>query len=214
MGTKVALCLPSREYQNRGPDVQYFLKRVQEFYIEACTQIKRRFPIGDPIIRMLQVLNSDVKHSEFPSLVPLAKRFSNFLPDSKIQLLDDEWCRLAIVTLPFEHEDMEPEEFWESLSKIRDGTEKPPFGVLCKFMETLLCLPHANVDVERIFSEVNNIKTKKRNRLKLKTLHAILQVKQGVRESGGCTKFGPPQGARQLMASHTLYNDSSEPDSD
>ena len=80
-------------------------------------------------------------------------------------------------------------------------------------MKTLLCLPHANVDVERIFSEVNNIKTRKRNRLKLKTLQAILQVKQGVRESGGCTKFSPPQGARQLMAAHTLY-DFSESDSD
>ena len=123
---------------------------------------------------------------------PLAKRFPNFLPHSKIQLLDDEWRKLAIVSLPFEDEDMEPEEFWERLSKLTDGTENPPFSVVCQFMKTLLCLPHANVDVERIFSEVNNIKTRKRNRLKLKTLQAILQVEQGVRESGGCTKFSPP----------------------
>ena len=125
-------------------------------------------------------------------------------------MLDDEWHRLAIVSLPFEHEDME---FWERLSKLTDGTENPPFGVVCQFMKTLLCLLHSNVDVERIFSEVNNIKTKKRNRLKLKTLQAILQVKQGVRESGRCTKFSPSQDARQLMAAHTLY-DCSESDSD
>ena len=81
-------------------------------------------------------------------------------------------------------------------------------------MKTLLCLPHANVDVERIFSDVSNVKTKKRNRLTLKTLRAVLQVKQGVRKSGGCIKFSPPEGARQLMSSHTLYNDLSESDSD
>ena len=31
MGTKIALCLPTSEYQKRMLDVQYFLKRVQEF---------------------------------------------------------------------------------------------------------------------------------------------------------------------------------------
>ena len=53
--------------------------------------------------------------------MPLAKRFPNFLPDSKMQLLDDEWRRLSIVSLPFEHEDMETEVFWERLSWISDG---------------------------------------------------------------------------------------------
>ena len=86
-------------------------------------------------------------HSEFPSLVPLATRFSNFLPPLKLQCLDDEWRRLGIGPLPFEHEDMDPEEFWHRLSLISDGTDTPPFRVLCQFMQTLLCLPHANVDV-------------------------------------------------------------------
>lgn len=40
---------------------------------------------------------------------------------------------------------MEPEEFWERLGKLSDGTENAPFGVLCQFMQNLLALPHANV---------------------------------------------------------------------
>ena len=132
-----------------------------------------------------------------------------------MQQLDNEWRKLSIVTLPFDYVDMDPELFWERLSKITDGTENPPFGVLCEFMQTLLCLPHSNVDVERTFSDVSSIKTKKRNRLQVKTLRAILQVKQGIREAGGCTKFSPPLGAKKLMSSHTLYNDlPSESDSD
>jgi len=43
MGTKIALCLPTSEYQKRMLDVQYFLKRVQEFYIKAASQIKNLF---------------------------------------------------------------------------------------------------------------------------------------------------------------------------
>ena len=79
MGTKIiALCLPTSEYQKRMPDVQYFLKHVQEFYIKAATQIKKRFPIGIPGIEMLQVLDPNTKHSEYPSLVPLVQRFPTF----------------------------------------------------------------------------------------------------------------------------------------
>lgn len=77
------LSLPSHEHQSQAPGVQYFLKCVQEFYIEAATQIKKCFSIGDPIIKMLQVLDPNVKHSRFTSLVPLAKRFPKFLPGSK-----------------------------------------------------------------------------------------------------------------------------------
>ena len=81
-------------------------------------------------------------------------------------------------------------------SNLSDGMGNAPFGILCQFMKTLLCLPHANVDVERTFSEVSSIKTKKRNHLKVKTLWAILQTKQVIRQSGGCTKFKPPLGAK------------------
>jgi len=82
-------------------------------------------------------------------------------------------------------------------------------------MQTLLCLPHANVDVEHTFSDVTAVKTekKKRNRLKVSTVCALLQVKNAVREPGGCTKFSPPTDARRLMSSHTLYDVSSS-DSD
>ena len=79
MGEKVALCLPTQEYRQRAPDVQHFLKCVQEFYIEAASQIQKRFPIGDPIIEMLQVLDPAVSDSKFPSLVPLAAKFPNIL---------------------------------------------------------------------------------------------------------------------------------------
>ena len=117
---------------------------------------------------------------------------------------------MDILPLPFDSEDMDPEVLFSSLS---DGTGNPPFGVLCGFMQTLLCLPDSNVDVERLFSDVSAIKSKKRNHLQLNTLCAILKVKQAVRESGGCTKFSPPSGARKLMLSRTLYK-LSESDTD
>ena len=157
------------------------MKHVQEFYIEAASQIKKCLPIGDPIIEMLQILDPAVSQLKFPSLVPLAAKFPNIIPESRLQLLDNEWRKLFLVSLPFDSEDMEPEEFWGRLNKIIDGTGAPQFDVLCAFMQTLLCLSHANVDVERVFSSVSSIKTKARNRLHTKTVHALLKVKLGVK---------------------------------
>ena len=84
---------------------------------------------------------------------------------------------------------MDPEMFWGRLSKISDGTGTLQFGVLCTFMQSLLYLPHANVDVERVFSAVNLIKTKGRNRLHTRTVSALLKVKQGVAAAGGVLIF-------------------------
>ena len=199
MGTKIAICLTTQEYRQRAPDVQYFLKRVQEFYIEAACQIRKRFPIEDPVIKMLQVLNPTVCQSKFPSLVPLATKFPNIVQESELQQLDNEWRKLCLGSsgpLPFDSEEMGPEEFWARLGMITDGTGAHQFNNLCEFMHALLCLLHANVDVERIFSSVTAIKTKKRNKLHTRTVRALLKVKESMR-SGSCVNFQPPPGVKE-----------------
>ena len=96
----------------RPVDVQYFLKKVQEFYVEGASQIKKRFPIGNPKIEMLEVLDPNASHSKFPSLVPLAVLFPNIIPESEShsQQLDNKWRKLA----------MEPEEFLGKLLEVKD----------------------------------------------------------------------------------------------
>ena len=108
MGAQVTLCLSAPVYRQRGPDVQHFLRRAQDFFIEAALEIRKRFRIGDPVIGMLQVLDPDMSHSKFPSLVPLASRFLNLIPTSKLQQLDNEWRKLTFTTLPFDSEGMGP----------------------------------------------------------------------------------------------------------
>ena len=55
-------------------DVHHFLSRVQKFYIESAL---RRFPLGDPILKMLQVLDPNTPLSSIPSLAPLVSRFDS-----------------------------------------------------------------------------------------------------------------------------------------
>lgn len=53
-----------------------------EFYIEVALKLQEHFPIGDPVIKMLQVLGPDTTRVRSPSLVPLAMRFQKLIPIS------------------------------------------------------------------------------------------------------------------------------------
>ena len=92
MGAHVSLCLAENVYKERARlgEVYHFLKCIQDFYIEAAVQIRKRFPLRDPVMKMLQVIDPKTSMSFLPSL-PLASRFSNILLESKIQQLDSEW---------------------------------------------------------------------------------------------------------------------------
>ena len=52
------------------------------------------------------------------------------------------------------------------------------FSNLSHLVSGLLCRPHSSATAERIFSAVNNLKTKQQNRLSTKTLVGFLHSKQ------------------------------------
>ena len=59
-------------------------------------------------------------------------------------------------------------------------------------MVILTCSLHSSACVERIFSQVNNIKKKKTNSLKAKTTADRILAKQSVRKyNSDCTKWEP-----------------------
>lgn len=65
------------------------------------------------------------------------------------------------------------DEFWVYLyNRESDGEFK--FKNVAGFVLKILSLPHSSVDCERIFSKVNLIKTKVRNRLQVESLNGLL----------------------------------------
>lgn len=156
----------------------------------------------------------------FPSLVALAARFPNIVPEQHLEQLDSEWRRLSLASLPFDKSEMEPEEFWGAVDDIKDGLGTPLFSCLSSFMQALLALPSSNADVERIFSSLNSIKTKHRNKLHSSIESSLLKVKNGVKHDvGSCVSFKPCDDIRRRMDSSILYAYTSlshqdDPDSD
>lgn len=72
-----------------------------------------------------------------------------------------------------------------------------------------LSLPHSNAECERVFSNVNNIKTKLRNRFITSTTNGLLLAKQCIKKlknaSDNCVNFTPNSCMLNSMTSTVLY---------
>lgn len=68
-----------------------------------------------------------------------------------------------------------------------------------------MCLPHLHADCERISSEVNNMKTRLRNKLITSTINGTLLAKQAIRNQGNCTQFQVPNEMIHKMKDKKQY---------
>lgn len=190
--------------------VQHFLKKCLAFLVTGAKEIRKRFPINDPVIEGLQVLDPK-KIDQYSTLLPLASRFPNIIKAELLQTLDDEWRQLKFATVPLD-KDLPVDEYWGKLSLITDGSGRTAFPTVCDFMKSLLALPHSSADAERLFSAVNLIKTDHRNCLNTSTVSALLFTKEGVKQASkscDCTQFDPPSNMIELMTSGNLYSSNS-----
>lgn len=59
-------------------------------------------------------------------------------------------------------------------------------------MKAMLCLPVSNADCERVFSKLNLIKMKQRNRFSTEGVASLIFVKDGIKHmSRSCKNFEP-----------------------
>ena len=86
------------------------------------------------------------------------------------------------------------------------------FPKLSSFMLSLLCLPHSSATVERVFSTVNRMKTKLRNRLSTATLSGMLHAKR-LLVSNTCYDIPIPQQMLD-MVKDTMYKVSKPEEAD
>lgn len=89
------------------------------------------------------------------------------------------------------------------------------FSALAELMLNILALPNSNAECERKFSEINDIKTKKRNRLITKTIKGNILARQAIlRSSTNCVNFKPCSTMLKALNSDIYKNKDNPVDSD
>lgn len=196
-----------------GPKVELFILQNQDsldkseqhdfriyglsFYVELTSQIKKRFSFDDPVLRELKLLDPKEIFSDFRSVVPLVNRFPVLCDD--IDKLDSEW-RILIESEELQSKQNLPIiDFWNSVFYAKNDLNDFMFSHVKKFITGLMCLPHSSAAAERVFSQLNLIKTKIRNRLLTETCHALLHTRELLDDSF-CFNFKPKMSLLQNNA--------------
>lgn len=97
------------------------------------------------------------------------------------------------------------EDFWANVAQMKGGDGTPLFGSVATFVFHILSLPHSSANVERIFSAVNLIKTKNRNRLSTDALVGLLHAKRHIGDKN-CYDFNIPKAMFSKISSQGWYN--------
>jgi hypothetical protein len=178
---------------------QDFYERCRRFLITSCLEIKKRYNFKDPVLSKMHVLSKpNIKKTDtlfsLMTSVPLICDPKNV---QEFQKIDDQWRNLkSFENLP---ETDEIDEFYFALSKITGFAGEPLFPDLSKFAMNVLSLPHSSASCERVFSKVNLIKTKSRNKLLTSTLNGILLSSQRMNLENGCVNFKPTNKMVQVV---------------
>lgn len=159
------------------------------------SQIKKRFDFSDKLYSLIEVVNPVVAQKfEVKSLKPVLSQFpfiSNFVDD---QQLDNEWRQHALLDFnELQIQTDDAEKYWRSVFSLKNTAGRPIFENLQIIIRFFLILPFSNVSVERLFSDLNLIKTDHRNSLDTENIAAILYTKQGIlrNSSKGILQFEP-----------------------
>lgn len=172
--------------------VKKFYESISRFYVELVDQIKERFRFEDPIYNILKIVDpSVVQNYEIKSLEQVTTRFPA-LKDviTNVQTLDNEWKDLALVDFT-NINTTEADQFWKQIFNLKSAAGMERFPNVKQVISLLLVLPFSNASVERVFSDLFNIKTDKRNLLSTNTLRSILASKDGIQNKGGIVEFKP-----------------------
>ncbi|KAK3888573.1 hypothetical protein Pcinc_007425 [Petrolisthes cinctipes] len=154
------------------------------YMVELCMQIKRRFTFEeDSVLSLLQIIEPKAALSSercIKSIAKLAVHFPHVIKNEDLDELEEQWRDLLYAQTSLKNLSYRATTFWYELRSVKDGNGHSKFDLLSKFMCCLFALPHSSACVERVFSQVNLIKTKQTNRLQVATAANCLLAKQSI----------------------------------
>lgn len=185
-----------------------FRSRCRLFMQTACAQMQKRFNFDDKVWANISIFDpSELFKKEmkekYPSLQPISLLLPRCMQQLKMQDIDDEWRTLPFVCIPDEIlMEKEVDIFWGKMLQHKGDSGVCMFANLEKFVLNILSIAHSNASCERVFSKVNNIKTKYRNKITTATLTKLILAKESISEKGGCQSFEPTSNMRAKMNKH------------
>ncbi|XP_043283199.1 uncharacterized protein [Venturia canescens] len=163
--------------------------RCVSFLVNLKKELEKRLP---PDFEMLEKMNlfsvSECLKSDRMPITDVASYFEKNSAPSTLSRIESEWDKLRAINWK---ETTDTEKFWIEVVKYRDSSgEQQPFKLLSNLAFKILCLPHSNAHVERIFSQIDRIKSELPNETDLALFDSVLHVRFGLERIGAPNKHG------------------------
>lgn len=158
-------------------DKEVVRKRCIDFTVKLTKELQQRLPDNVKTLQNMSIMSVDhvLKPEKSLEIIKLAEHFG--LSGDTIEKVIFQWKNIHVNKWENTNDTVN---FWHEVSQVRDAANENPFKELCLLAFTILVLPHSNADVERLFSSMNVIKNKLRNRMNVNTLNAVLQIRFGL----------------------------------
>jgi len=182
-------------------ELHSFKVRALDFLVTLSQEIKKRFDFKNTTLKLIEMLDpKNALGGDYTSIVPLINEFPNCVPFCDLEAINLEWRLLPDYKEKLSQFE-EVEQFWVEVGSVKIGNEMV-FPKLFKFATEILSLPHSSAATERIFSSLNLIKTKIRNKLHIQTCDSLLQAKE-ILNNKECYKWEP---FKQLLKHFSTYS--------
>lgn len=189
-----------------------FKEKCLNFFVTASEEMVKRLPFNNPMYKEIKFIAPNIAldletRQQFKDLPALKLKFKKYIDTNKIT---EEWRQLPCQFNAQEIERLKSlsiPEMWHELSMIKNFTsETPIFTNISKLAKLVLALPHSNAEAERVFSIINHVKTKSRNRIGDKSLNSVSVIRSSFNDKNQtCMTFKVEDKHIQLHNYQNLY---------
>ncbi|KAH9366005.1 hypothetical protein HPB48_014483 [Haemaphysalis longicornis] len=125
------------------------------------------------------------------------------VPPEAIKKIQNQWSKINLLDWK---QISSTQSFCCEVHSYKDACGENPFAELAGFFMSMLVLPYSNAEVGRTFSQLNRVKSKRRNKLKPKTTNAILVVRAGrKRHQKSCFDYELPVAVVSAIGTSATY---------
>lgn len=177
--------------------------RCKNFLLSLYKQIKQRLPDNIHIFEKINLFSvENVLKQQKPSITPLLSEMD--IDPLQIAQIEIEYNKIHLVKWDKIHHTVY---FWGEVFKYRDAMGENPFKNVAEIALLFLVLPVSNAEVERIFSQLNLVKNKTRNKLSLDMVNSLLCVRYGLkRHEKCCYNYELPKKVLNLIGTNKAYS--------
>ena len=160
---------------------------IRKFYQAVAIYLQTRLPLNDDVIRSIQCLHPEVREQE--KAQKLLRELCSVLPtieDVEVSRVTDEWKLYRAEEIKedemFDKDGglIRIDHYWSHVLRIKSASGELKYPHLRKVVQTGLCLPHGNADVERSLSINKKLLTPERSLLSEDSVNGLRLTRDAI----------------------------------